>query len=154
MKNVHLTRAALIMSIFYLQFFSETSTALFSQEALQQWSFPIFYQHPVCRSLVRSYKTEDGEIKPTAHVLLPLEYYLHKSVPKQYKSLLDKQADAWNNTVGSEIVKINDEIDQGVFDSDVNKSDQKNVIYIIDEEQHTMLYPDQNELINNLEFTP
>ena len=152
MKNVYLTRAALLMSIFYLHFSSKVGIALFNQGALQQWSFSIFHEQPLCQSIVRSYKTEDGEIKPIAHAHLPLEYYLHKSIPQQYISFFGEQADAWNNTLDREIVKINDEIDQGIFDPKTNESDQKNVIYVINKEEYNMLYPDQNELIHNLEF--
>ena len=121
---------------------------------MQQWSFSIFHEQPLCQSIVRSYKTEDGEIKPIAHAHLPLEYYLHKSIPQQYRNLFGEQADAWNNTLDREIVRVNDEIDQGIFDPKANESDQKNVIYVINREEYDILYPDQNELIHNLNFKP
>ena len=40
----------------------------------------------------------------------------------------------WKSTSNNQIVRINDEIDRGVFDPQTNGSDQKNVIYLVSKE--------------------
>lgn len=126
------------MLIMSLLCFSKVTIAFFNQQ-IQQPSFPMFYNVPICRSLAGFYITPDGKIKPVAQASLPLEYYLHKSIPEHYRSLFYDQAEAWNNTVGNEIIRINGEIDQSVLDPEVNPYDQKNVIYLTNEEDHIRL---------------
>ncbi len=131
MKKVYLTKAVFIMSVLCILCFSEVTIALFNQQ-IQQQSFSMFHQEPICKSLVGSRITRNFEIKPVAQASLPLEYYIHESIPREHRPFIYDQVEAWNNTVGTEIVRINGEIDQGVFNPRVNSSDQKNVIYLVD----------------------
>ena len=132
MKRGHLIKIIFIMSMLCLP---KVTVALFNQEVHKQ-SFSMFYNIPVCRSLVESYITQEGKVNPVAQASLPLEYYLHESIPKHYRPLFYDQAEAWNNTVGNEVIRINGEIDQGVFDPEPNGSDQKNVIYLVSKEDY------------------
>ena len=142
MKKAYFIKSISVISMLCVFYFSEIATAFFYQQ-LQQSSFSIFHRDPRCLSLVSFYTTEDGDIKPTAQAMLPLEYYLHESIPQQYRPLIYNQEDDWNNTVGKRILRIYRELDRGVFDPQVNKYDQKNVIYVASSEDYAqVLRPD------------
>ncbi len=131
MRKTYLTKTVFIINIFCILCFSKVATAFFNQQ-VQQQLFSMFHQEQMCKSLVGSHITNNFEIKPVAQASLPLEYYIHESIPKGHRPFIYDQAEAWNNTAGNEIVRINSEIDRGVFNRRVNSSDQKNVIYLID----------------------
>ncbi len=130
MKKAHLTKVALIMSVFC--FFKMTMA--FSYQQAQQ-PFSMFYQQPICQYLVYSY-IEENEVKPIAQESLPLIYYFHESVSREHKPIIYDQVEAWNNITGNEVVRINSEIEYGAFDPRTDNPDQKNVIYLIDEEDY------------------
>ena len=143
MKKVRLTKTILIISALCMLCFSDVTAALFNQ---QEQAFSSFYQEPICPWLVSSY-IEDGEIKPLAQASLPLTYYLHESIPQQYRYIFYGEAEAWNHFVGNEVIRIEDEIDQTAFDPQTNSSDQKNVIYLIDKEDYVhMLNSPNNDI--------
>ena len=110
--------------------FSAANTAL---QPLDR-SFPWFEVNPMCSRLTFSYQDKEGNMKPMALESLPIEYYLHESIPTQYRPFFYVAADTWNKKLKEEIIRINSEIDRNPINTESNRSDRKNVIYLVDEE--------------------
>ena len=146
MKKAHFTKIIFIISIFCVLSFSKVVPAFFQQQP----SFSMFHQNTICQQLVSYYITEDGDIKPTAQAKLPLEYYLHESIPQQYRPLIYNQEDDWNNTTGKRVLQIHRELDRGTFDPQVNKHDQKNVIYLASSEDYAQVLNSPDDASRNL----
>ena len=127
-----------IMALFVLLYvgsLSNSSTAnmtSFIQELHRP--FTSFTSNPMCPFLTFSYRFNDGSIKPWVFQSLPIEYHLHESIPRQYRPFFHIAKNAWNRKFKKDVIKISDEIDRNPMNTKKNRSDQKNVIYLIDEE--------------------
>ena len=65
---------------------------------------------------------------------LPMGYYLHKSVPEEYRSFFYEEVLEWNTSFNRELFTIKG-IDYNEIDPINNRKDQRNVIYWFDEDQ-------------------
>ena len=66
----------------------------------------------------------------------PVEYYLHHSIPQQYRPVFREAASEWNNKVPFEAFIIRDEIDYSDMNSFREVLDSRNVIYWFNKDQH------------------
>ena len=78
----------------------------------------------------------------------PLEYYLHESVPEEYRNVFYEKILRWNRSLEREIFIIKG-IDHNEIDPIHNRKDQKNVIYWFSEDQlrdtlsvYNMMFPE------------
>ena len=81
----------------------------------------------------------------------PVEYYLHHSIPSQYRSVFREAASEWNSKVPFEAFVIRDEIDYSDISSFQEVSDSKNVIYWFNKDQHDIEKDAQGEFLKTAE---
>ena len=133
MKTILLMIIAALFCIVNLSNFSIANMTALIQPSLNR-SFPLFESNSKCTSLALFYQNQAGHIKPIALKSLPIEYYLHESIPRQYRPFFYVAADTWNRKLKQEVIRISSEIDRNPINIEHARSNQKNVIYLIDRE--------------------
>ena len=73
----------------------------------------------------------------------PIEYYLHKSIPEQNRSVFYNTFSEWNTRVGFRMFVVKG-IDYGDIHLIDNRRDQRNVIYWFNEEEWNRMYTQYN----------
>ena len=127
-----MTKQLFIKIVGFILYIGWTSAFSQSHQGYPYRSLPDHFNTPTCHALTLSFMAEDGKIKTRAHHSLPVNLYLHESIPENYRPFFYIAAQHWNRSVKSEFIKISSEIDRGVIDVQANISDQRNVIYLVD----------------------
>ena len=133
MKTILLMIIVALFCIVNLSSFSTASMTALAQPPLNR-SFPLFEDDPMCLDLTFPHQDQAGYIRPIAFEALPIEYYLHESIPREYRPFFYVAADTWNRRLQQEVIRISSAIDHNPINIEHNLSDQKNVIYLIDRE--------------------
>ena len=156
--------------LLYVGSFSNSSVAnmtALTQQPLDR-SFSFFENNSICLFLTMSYSDKDGFVKPIALRSLPIEYYLHESIPRQYRPFfyvaVDRWNEAlrkfamerWNKVLRDDFIKISSEIDRNPINTKSNRSDRRNVIYLINREffQEVSTEFNRNQLEDSDFFLP
>ncbi len=156
MKTAHFKIIVIFFLIYITSSSSFSTVNMISLLQPLERSFSWFRNNRICPFLTTVHLAKDGRVKPMALISLPKEYYLHESIPREYRPFFYVAADAWNMKLREDVIRISSEIDRNPINTEHNRLDQKSVIYLVDGKSFQEISTDfnQNQLTDTDLFLP